>query len=634
MPDSRLIAAVTFLILLATAPPARAAGVRLGAPFGDHMVLQRDRPVRVWGEAPGGATVEVRFGPRLATTVATPEGSWSATLDAPPAGGPYVLSAASGGERAEASDVLVGDVWLCSGQSNMQMTLKECEGGPDAADAAGAIARLRLCSVGRRPAPTPEASGEIRWQTASREAALDFSGVGVFFASALLADPALGDVPLGIVDASFGGTMCEAWTPAEALAGFPREDLRDSMFGIGPSALYNGMIAPLGRSAIKGVVWYQGEGNSDRPALYPKLLEALFSSWRARFESPDLPFIVIQLPDYAPGWGGISWAWMREAQASAVRATRHASLAVGIETNDGSDLHPRQKREIGRRAALLALRNVYGRPVVARGPEFTKATPEGDTLRVAFDTAGDGLASRDGGPLRGFAVAGEDGRYRYAEAAIEGDEVVLRSEEVPAPLTARYAWAGVPDANLVNRSGLPAAPFRTDAASGLDADLQRQPVSRLVRTKAYEATIGGDGSVTSLVVGGKQFLSNEPGWAGGTTLTGGWAPRNLSDVREPGPGCLTCTDGVVALTLEFDERRMDWTVANRGDDEIRLRIALHPKVSVQRGAKAEPWQLRRPHASVIVAGVDEMSESEDGPVLEVIVGGKASSRVTLSIEAE
>jgi sialate O-acetylesterase len=619
------------LLMLAAASPAWAAGLELGGRIGDHMVVQRDRPIRVWGEAARGSRVEVRFGPRLATTTAAPDGRWLATLEAMPAGGPFVLSAESGGAKVEVADVLVGDVWLCSGQSNMQMTLKECDGGPEAADAAGTLTNLRLCSVGRRASAAPELGGDIRWRVVSRDSARDFSGVGFFFAAALLADPALRGVPIGVIDASFGGTMCEAWVPAEALAGFAREELRPSMFGIGPSALYNGMINPLGKAAIKGVVWYQGEGNSDRPALYPKLLAALFASWRSRFESPELPFIVVQLPDYAPGWGGVSWAWIREAQAAAVRATRHASLAVGIDSNDGTDLHPRPKREIGRRAALLALHDVYGRPVVARGPELRQARPEGDSLRVVFDTGGDGLMSRDGGPIRGFAVAGADGRYQYANATVDGDAAVLRSATVSAPLTVRYAWGGAPGANLVNRSGLPAAPFRTDMTTQFDADVQRQPISRLVRMKSYEVTIGSSGSMTSLVVGGKQFLSNEPGWAGGINVSGWFGPRNLADIREPGPGCVSCSDSDVSVDWEFGEKRMDWTVTNRSKDEIRFRIALHPKVAVRPQGKAEPVELRRDAATVVVTGVDVVSDSEGGHVLETIIGGKASRRLALSI---
>ncbi len=630
MPALRHASIVAFLVL-ATASSAWSAGIILGAPFGDHMVIQRNRPIRVWGEAAPGSSVEVRLGPRRATAAAAPDGRWSADLEALPAGGPFVLSAESGGARIEVKDLLVGDVWLCSGQSNMQMTLKECDGGPAAADAAGSFSKLRLCSVGRRASETPRTDGEIRWRTAGRDSARDFSGVGFFFAARLLADPSLRDVPLGVIDASFGGTMCEAWVPADALAGFAREELRNSMFGIAPSTLYNGMIAPLGKAPIKGVVWYQGEGNSDRPALYPKLLAALFASWRSRFDTPKLPFIVVQLPDFAPGWGGLSWAWMREAQAAAVRTSKHASLAVGIDTCDGSDLHPRQKREIGRRVALLALHDVYGRPVIARGPEFRQAQPDGDSLRVTFDTAGDGLASLGGGPVRGFAVAGADGRYRFAEAAINGDSVVLRCKEVPAPLTVRYAWAGAPGANLVNRSGLPAAPFRTDSTTQTDADVQRQSVSRLVRTRLYEAAIGGDGSMTSLVFGGKQFLSNEPGWAGGTTITGGLAPRNLADVREPGPGCLSCSDNDVSVLLEFGERRVDWTVANRSKDEIRFRIALHPKVAVHRRGEADPVELRRDAASAFVTGLDLVSRSDNGYVLETILKGRSSRRLSLSI---
>ena len=347
MSDSRRSAfALAFLLILAGV--ARADDVEFGAPFGDHMVVQRDRPIRVWGEASPGADVEVRCGPRRAMTTSGPDRRWSVVLEALPAGGPFVLSAESGASRAEIKDALVGDIWLCSGQSNMQMTLEECDGGPAAAEAAGRLANLRLASVGRRPSAKPESGGDIRWRTASPDAARHFSGVGYFFASALLTDPSLRDVPLGVIDSSFGGTMCEGWIPREALAGFAPADLRVSLFGIGPSGLYNGMIAPLGNAPIKGVVWYQGEANADRPETYPRLLAALIASWRGRFETPDLPFIVIQLPDYAAGAGGLSWAWLREAQAAAVRTTPHTSLAVGINTNDGFDLHPRQKAEIGR----------------------------------------------------------------------------------------------------------------------------------------------------------------------------------------------------------------------------------------------------------------------------------------------
>lgn len=622
-------AAVTLILALASAAPA--AEIKFGAPFGAHMVVQRDRPIRVWGEAAAGAGVDVRMGPRRAAATAGPDGRWAATLDPLPAGGPHVLSASDGRDTAQANDVLVGDVWLCSGQSNMQMTLKECDGGPAIADAAGRLTSLRLCSVGRRASAVPEAGAEIRWRTATPESARDFSAVGFYFAAALLADPALKDVPVGVIDSSFGGSMCEAWVPKPALAGFAPAELRASLFGTGPSGYYNAMIVPLGRAPIRGVVWYQGESNADRPATYPKLLAALIASWRDRFETPDLPFVVIQLPDWAAGADGLSWAWIREAQATVVRATPHTSLAVGIKTTDGFDLHPRQKAEIGRRAALLALRDVYGRPIIARGPVFQQAMVDGDALRVRFDTAGDGLASRGGGPVRGFAIAGADGKYLYADATIDGDTVVLRSEGVPDPKTVRYAWAGVPDATLVNRSGLPAAPFRTDDFPPPDADVHKQPVARHVRMKAYEVTIDGSGSVTSIGVRGQQFLSNGLGGAGGTSVPGWLGPRALPDVREPGPGMVSCGDSDVTLLLQFGEKEMHWDVTNRGKDGIQFRIALGPRVVVAGRGGPGSMTLRRGTASLTVTGVDVVRDSDDGPVLETGVAGRATRRLHLTI---
>jgi len=623
--------AAAVILVLALASAAQAAEVRLGAPFGDHMVVQRDRPLRVWGQAGPGADVDVRFGSRRATTTAGPDGRWEAALEPLPAGGPHVLSATAGGATAEVGDVLVGDVWLCSGQSNMQMTLKDCDGGPAAADAAGALTNLRLCSVARRASPVPEASAEVRWRAAAPESVRDFSAVGFYLAAALLGDPALKDVPVGVVDSSFGGSMCEAWVPREALAGFAPAGLRVSLFGAGPSGLYNAMIAPLGRAPIKGVVWYQGEGNADRPGSYPRLLKALVASWRDRFETPDLPFVVIQLPDWAAGSNGLSWAWIREAQAAAVRATPHTSLAVAIDTTDGFDLHPRQKAEVGRRVALLALRDVYRRPVAASGPVFRQARAEGDSLRVTFETAGDGLVSRGGGPVRGFAVAGADGKYFYADATIEGDTILLRSDRAPAPKTVRYAWAGVPAATLANRSGLPAAPFRTDDLPPPDADVHRQPVARHVRMKSYEVTIDGNGSVTSLGVGGKQFLSNDLGGAGGTSVPGWFGPRNLADVRDPGPGLVSCGDNDITLLLQFGEKGMEWAVTNQGKDEIKFRIALGPRVSVGGRGGPGPLTLTRGKASLTVAGVDAVTDSDDGPVLVTAVAGRATKRLVLTV---
>ena len=621
-----LAALVSILTLTANAP---AADVRLAAPFGDHMLVQRDRPLCVWGAATPGASVEVRVGPRRATATADKTGNWNATLDALPAGGPHTISASSGGAKAEARDVLVGDVWLCSGQSNMQTMLKEIDGGLALADAADKLPGLRLCSVGRGGSPEPRAKADIRWRVATPDAARNFSAVGYSFAATLLADPALKGVPLGVIDCSYGGSTCEAWIPKESLAAFAPSDLRKSMFGVNPGGLYNGMVAPLGRAPIRGVVWYQGESNAERPGTYAKLLEALIASWRARFEEPDLPFIVIELPDYAAGAAGLSWAWLREAQARAVHATPHAALAVGINTNDGFNLHPKQKAELARCAAILALRDVYGRPIVASGPTFQAAKPEGESLRVTFDTGGDGLATRGGDPARGFAVAGADGKYFYAQARIDSDAVVLHSADVKAPETVRYAWAGVPDANLTNRAGLPAAPFRTDRLAPPDVDVQREPAPRHVRTKTYQVTVGGSGTVTSLGVGGKQFLSNALGMAGGTSVPGWLGPRALATVREPGPGQISCSDEQVSLLLVCGPSGMEWSVTNRGKDAITFRVALASQV--QLAGQGGPLTLSRGNAILTVTGVDKVRDGDEGKVLELVVDGKSTKRLGLTV---
>jgi sialate O-acetylesterase len=604
--------------------PREATDLKLGALFGDHMVVQRDRPLRVWGEAIPGAAVEVRIGPRRADVKASPEGRWEVVLEPLPAGGPHDLRAASGGEVTQVLDLLVGDVWLCSGQSNMQMSLKESDGGPAAAAASGALRNLRMATVGRKAGASPQGNCDIRWRVPAPEAAREFSAVGLYFAAALRADPALKDLPLGVIDSSFGGSMCEAWVPKEALAEFDPASLHVSLFGAAPSGYYNAMIAPLTRNPIRGVVWYQGEGNAGAPGFYPDLLVALIRSWRERFASPRLPFVVIQLPDWMASSDGYSWAWIREAQAKAVRATPHTSLALGLRTTDGYNLHPREKAEIGRRAALCALRDVYERPVVASGPTFKGLRAEGRTLRVEFNAAEGGLATRDGRRPRQFAVAGADGKYFYADAVIDGNAVLLKCESVPAPQTVRYAWAGAPDATLTDRSGLPAAPFRTDTLAPPDVDVQRRPAARQVRMKTYEVTVDGNGSVTSLGVGGKQFVSNALAGAGGTSVPGWFGPRELSDIREPGPGRILCGDSEVEVLLDFAQTAMEWTITNRSSNRVTFRVALAPKVNVTERGDTGTLALCRGSASLVVTGIEKVSPSEEGPVLEAPIEARSS----------
>jgi sialate O-acetylesterase len=614
--------------LFISASPGQAADLKVASFFGDHMVLQRERPVLVWGEGEPNAKIKVSLASLEAATTVGPDGNWQARLEPLPAGGPYRLTVSSGDRVITLNDVLLGDVWLCSGQSNMQMPVKECAAAEQAATLAERP-KLRLCSVARSFNAKPQASADIKWRTCAPESARDFSAVGYFFACELLKDPKVAGLPIGLIDSSFGGTTCEGWIPQTALSSFPSNQLHDSMFGIKPAALYNAMIAPLGHCSLKGVLWYQGESNSAHPDTYPRLFSTMATEWRKQFGDPDLPFFVVQLPEYVKLWEGFYWPWEREAQAQAVQAVPHCALVLGINTTDGFDLHPKQKLEIGRRIALRVRHDVYGEDIVASGPRFKEAKVEGSALRVSFDTAGDGLASTSPGTLQGFALAGEDGAYHSAHAIIEGDSVAVSCDEVPAPRTVRYAWAAVPNSTLINKSGLPAAPFRTDQVPCANVELQKEPVSRRVTTSAYDIVINGDGRITSLVIGDAQFISNQPGMAGGSSIPGFWGARSLANICELGPRLLSCGDDQVTLRMAFEEKAVECGITNRGKDAIRFQLALSPGVIVSEGKPADRVALKEGKGVLTIEGMHSATNAVGGRIVITEIGGATARRLRL-----
>lgn len=503
---------VSFAAAAATwAAPAR-ADVTLAPVFTDHAVLQRDRPVVVWGTAAAGEEVVVTFADRTATVVTPAGGRWEVTLAALPAGGPYELVAA-GRTRAVATDVLVGEVWLCSGQSNMQMTVagvRDAEAARKAADRPS----IRMFTTAYRAAAAPAREAAGAWVVAGPDTVGGFSATAWFFGRELHA--AL-EVPVGLVVASVGGTLAEAWTPPEAveaepmlagmwarvtqpLAGFDRaaaqakfekawrkwkqeadSDRRagrppppeptepaDPRAGLGfPGALWHGMVAPLVPLALRGVVWYQGESNAPRAAQYRVLLPTLVTAWRRAFRRDDLPFHVVQLANFgrpAPSGLASPWAELREAQRLTAATLPRVGLAVAIDIGEDADIHPKNKQEVGRRLALIALRHDYGRAdVEPSGPTLRAHRAEKGRVVLEFDHAGAGLATSDGRDPEGFAVASAKGEFVPARARIEGATVIVSSSRVPHPVAVRYAWADAPEAaTLVGPTGLPASPFRTD----------------------------------------------------------------------------------------------------------------------------------------------------------------------------
>jgi sialate O-acetylesterase len=590
------------------------AEVRFSKLFGNDMVVQRGLPIRVWGDCTPNANVQVSLGTQRATAQAAADGTWQVTLEPIAQGGPYTLTATADGATKTLTNILCGDVWLCSGQSNMQLPVKEVD---PVEQKAALVERptLRLCSVAKTPSPKPLSSADIQWRVCTPDSARDFSAVACFFASELLKDPALVKVPIGLVDSSFGGTTCEGWIPQPALANFAAKDLHDSMFSIKPANLYNGMIGPLGPIALKGVIWYQGESNSAHPETYPALLATMISEWRKQFGEPALPFFVVQLPEYANLWEGFYWPWIREMQARAVQSISNSALVVSLRTTDGFNLHPKEKLEIGRRTALLARQLAYHEHILARGPVFKDATVQGSTIRVNFDTAGDGLAAASGDGVRGFAVAGADGEYHFADARIDGESVIVGTEQVPHPQTVRYAWAAMPQATLINKSGLAAAPFRTDTLPCSNVELQKQQVTRRVATSAYELVINANGMPTSLLFHGAQFLSNEPGASGGGSIPGFWGPRELIAIREIGPRLLSCSDDEVTLHMAFDEESMRWTITNRSKDPISFQLALSPHVKSPDSVTDAKATLTRGNATLNVEGFDSITNSPTGALL-------------------
>ena len=652
-------------LLLLLGPGASHATVRLPALVGSHMVLQRERPVPVWGWAAPGEKVSVTFQSKTyPATAPDATGRWQATLPATPAGGPYTLTI-KGQNTLEVDDVLFGDVWLASGQSNMQFKVKDSNPGgyqpvqnADQEIAAANWPSIRAFTVAQTVAYRPQAEvAGSGWLVCSPATVAQFSAVAYFFGRDLYQHY---HVPIGLLISSWGGTPAEAWTSAEGLRALPEFGPRVASFaqrttsladdqrafdaqqravfqnlrahdrgylpggrtwaspdfdarawptmpvpglwesqpglasydgvvwlrkeidlpaslagqpltlalgkiddadstwvngvrvgatngydrprtyqvpagllrpgrnvlavrvldtgggggiagepatlalsGAGrtislagpwqyqvgldpkalpvppvaggasnaPTALYNGMIAPLQPVALKGVIWYQGESNADRAEQYRALFPALITDWR-RHWGAELPFLFVQLagfqptrPEPAPS----AWAELREAQAQTLALPR-TGMATAIDIGEAADIHPHNKQEVGRRLALAARRVAYAdNAVVFSGPTYASMAAAGPAIKLKFSNLGAGLAAKDGAALQGFAVAGADRQFHWATARLVGNEVVVESAQVPAPVAVRYDWADTPTGNLYNKDGLPAVPFRTDTWPGLTA---------------------------------------------------------------------------------------------------------------------------------------------------------------------
>jgi sialate O-acetylesterase len=463
------------------------------------MLLQRDVPVRIFGKASPGEAVDVSYRDHTVRTKANALGRWEVWLPPMKPGAPSEMTV-RGTNTNKIADVLVGDVWLGSGQSNMQWAVRQSDNA-DKEIAAANFPEIRLFYVPRKTSAVPVEDVDAKWVVCTPESAKEFSAVLYYFGRQLHQDL---KVPMGLIHTSWGGTPIAAWISGPALTSTPKlapfltfweeqisrfpenytryeQSLKKWEEGSGnkgprpqpplgpghqhePTSLYNAMIAPLVKYTIKGALWYQGETEAGRGQghLYGDAMMTLVQDWRKAFGQGEFPFFWVQLANFGNAAKNGHWMRVQEGQVKAT-SLRGTGVAVINDIGEATDIHPKNKQDVGKRLALLARHVAYGQNgFVWSSPLFRQATREGNAMRVWFDHTGTGLKTRGAGPVKGFVIAGADGNFVPAEAKIEGATVVVSSSQVPEPQAVRYAWDYNPDANLVNSAGLPASLFRSD----------------------------------------------------------------------------------------------------------------------------------------------------------------------------
>jgi sialate O-acetylesterase len=489
------------------------ADVKLPALFSDGMVLQSGERIPIWGMAEPGEKIRISFQLTDGETIlgksceADKEGKWLSRIDCSKTGGPCTLEI-SGKNKITLKDVYIGEVWICSGQSNMEWPLAATTGA-DVAIQESNNPQLRLFTVAHATADERLHDVKGKWQPCNPETVRNFSAVGYYFGRELQKSL---KVPVGLIHTSWGGTRAEAWTRREVLEALP--DWKDEFplylkakadypkakeqYALelkkhqqatakakdegkaappapkkpadpahnpnSPSVLYNAMIAPLVPYGIKGAIWYQGESNAGQAFLYRKLFPAMIQNWRQDWKRGDFPFLFVQL---AP-WHAIvtepqesAWAELREAQLLTSQQVPHTAMAVITDVGDPKDIHPRDKSPVGARLALAARAVAYGEPIEYSGPTYESMQVMNNKIAIRFSHVGKGLEARDA-PLHGFAIAGEDHKFHNAQAEIRDNQVYVWCDQVQKPVAVRYGWANCPVVNLWNKDGLPASPFRTD----------------------------------------------------------------------------------------------------------------------------------------------------------------------------
>lgn len=490
-------ALMTTLFAVLIILPSRAA-ITLPSLISDNMVLQQDVPIHIWGKASPGEHISVNILNQKQYTVANIDGNWQVWLH-PMKDANNITLTVSGENTLVIKNILLGDVWFAAGQSNMEWSVRKSNNSKEEIANAN-FPEIRFFDAERSFSDTEKADIKGKWVICSPETVEEMTGAGYFFARGIHQHLKL---PIGLIDASWGATRCEAWTPIEAfktdsrlnywttkweiyqqdfpklyeeyeakhknwkvmaekakqngaeIPKEPREPKRKTKFE--PSVIYNGVVAPLSNYTIKGVIWYQGENNAYEDEAYPYrfLFPTMIEYWREAWKQGDIPFIYAQLSTL---WKHPYWPVLRESQAKALKLKNTAMVAT-YDIGDSTDAHFKNKQAVGKRFELAARKLVYGEDIVASGPIFRQMTIEGGFLRIWFDNT-DGLVSSDGKELVGFEIAGDDQNFYPAKATMDGNTILIYNKNVPKPSNARYLFKDVIIGNLTNRSGLPAFPFR------------------------------------------------------------------------------------------------------------------------------------------------------------------------------
>jgi len=494
------------LLLAGLAPMARAE-IKLPAIFGDNMVLQRDTALKIWGWDTPGQSVSVEITGKSGSATADADGKWTVNLPALATSATPLELKIAGSNTVTLKNVLVGEVWLCSGQSNMQWSVSQSD-DPDLEALTAKYPKIRLITVPQVGTQEPQTTFAGAWVECSPETVRDFSGVGYFFGRTL---HQVLDVPIGLIDNSWGGSAAEAWVKRSLLeadpiyksyvdgwvntektynfaaaqeaykvkkaewdqakaegkaVGNPPQVPRDLLGGNSrPGNLYNGVLKPVIGYGIRGAIWYQGESNADRAQNYRQLLPLMIKSWREEWGQGDFPFYWVQLADFKAETTQpqeAAWPELREAQTMTL-SLPNTGEAVIYDLGEAADIHPKDKQNVAKRLARLALAKNYGIPIVANSPRYDSLQVAGNKAVVTFKEVGGGMDTFDVPELKGFTIAGEDKKWVNAQAKIVGkDKIEVWSPSVAAPVAVRYAWSDNPIANVQNAEGLPLTPFRSD----------------------------------------------------------------------------------------------------------------------------------------------------------------------------